>query len=210
MKLYQFPFSPFAVKVRIGLKAKGLACELVDVPYLERHELVAVSGGVMVPVLVDGATVVKDSPAIMAYLDQQYAPSLRENPLGVIVEQWSDTTLEDVAFRLACPGLEDLVTRVNGGRADVRAMYRLVKERRYGAGCIEAWKHDAVTYSAQLKSMLAPVAAALERTPYLLGDALSLADAAVVGQLSMVEAGVPGWLKANLPALLPWFVRVSW
>jgi glutathione S-transferase len=210
VKLYQFPYSPFAAKVRIGLKAKGLACELVDVPYLERQELVAISGGVMVPVLVDGETVVKDSPAIMAYLDQHYAPSLRESQLAVIIEQWADGAVEDVAFRLACPGMEELVVSTNGGRADVRAMFRLVKERRYGVGCIEAWKHDAVTYSAHLKSLLAPVVAVLERQPYLLGESLSLADAAVVGQLSMVEASVPGWLKANLPALLPWFVRVSW
>ncbi|HUS63961.1 MAG TPA: glutathione S-transferase N-terminal domain-containing protein, partial [Kofleriaceae bacterium] len=103
MKLYQFAYSPFAAKVRKCLELKGIAYQTVEVPYLDRRELMSVSGGnVHVPVLVDGLTVVADSVRITAYLDERYPPSLRAGALAgpaVVFEQWADGPLEDVAFK---------------------------------------------------------------------------------------------------------------
>ncbi len=203
MRLLQFSYSPFAAKVRVCLKLKGLECELVEIPYTNRSELVKVSGGVGVPVLVDGETVVTDSPRITAYLETKGGPSLREHPLAPVLEQWADNWLEETAFRLACPGLEDRMGADQGEEA--RLMFRLVKERRYGSGCISQWRADQAKYSAETKAMLAPVVEAVRAGGFVLGGTASVADAAVVGQLHMIEAALPGWVKAQLPQLASWF-----
>ncbi len=207
MRLLQFSYSPFAAKVRVCLKLKNLACELVEIPYTNRSELVKVSGGVGVPVLVDGETVVTDSPRITAYLETKGGPSLREHPLAPVLEQWADNWLEETAFRLACPGLEDRMGADQGEEA--RMMFRLVKERRYGAGCIAAWRADQAKYSAETKVMLAPIVEAVRSTGFVLGAAPSVADAAVVGELHMIEAALPGWVRGQMPALSYWFTQLK-
>lgn len=203
MRLYQFTYSPFAAKVRVCLKLKHLPCEVVEVPYTQRAELVKVSGGIGIPVLVDGTTVITDSPRITAHLETKGGPSLRKNPLAVVLEQWADNWFEETAFRLACPGLEDRMGQTQGEEA--RLMFRLVKERRYGAGCIAQWRADQAKYAAETKAMLAPIVDAVRATGFVLGAEVSVADAAIVGQLHMVEAALPGWVKRELPSLSGWY-----
>ena len=74
LKLYQFENCPYCAKVRGLLGDKGLEYEKVEVPIdrEERTELVEVSGQLMVPVLVDGETVINDSAAILTYLNEKY------------------------------------------------------------------------------------------------------------------------------------------
>ena len=212
MKLFQFAYSPYSAKVRKYLELKGLAYELVEVPYMERQEVAALTGGVIVlPVLADGATVVWDSPRITAYLDERHAPSLRPSPLvgaASVYERWSDNVLEDVAFRLASPAIEKRIPEHNGGRQDARAMFRFVKERKFGAGCIEAWDKSAPELRARLQALLLPLARTLEAQPFLLGAQASVADAAVYGNLHMLEWGTPGWVRASVPELSAWYARV--
>ncbi len=47
--------------------------------------------------------------------------SLRLDPLAVVVEQWAEGPLEDVAFRVVTPGLEARFAEIQGGREDARA-----------------------------------------------------------------------------------------
>lgn len=203
MRLLQFSYSPFAAKIRTCLKLKKLNCELVEVPYTQRTELVALTGGVGIPVLVDGATVVTDSPRITAYLETKGGPSLREHPLAPLLEQWADNWLEETAFRLACPGLEDRMGQSQGEEA--RLMFRLIKERRYGSGCIAQWRSEQAKYADETKALLAPVVEAVRANGFVLGQSVSVADAAIAGQLQMVEYAVPGWVVAQVPALSGWF-----
>ena len=199
MRLLQFSYSPFAAKVRFCLALKHLEYALVEIPYTQRAELVKVSGGIGVPVLVDGATVVSDSARITAYLETKGGPSLRVHPLAIVLEQWADNGLEEAAFRLACPGLEDRIGREQGEEA--RLMFRLVKERRYGSGCIEAWRAAQSKHAAETKAMLEPIVKAVQASGFVLGDSASVADAAVAGQLHMIESALPGWVASNVPAL---------
>lgn len=207
MRLLQFSYSPYAAKVRTCLKLKKLQCELVNIPYTQRSELVKVSGGIGVPVLEDGATVVTDSPRIVEYLESKGGPSLREHPLAPVIEQWADEPFEEIAFRLACPGLEDKMGAEQGEEA--RLMFRLVKERRYGPGAVAAWRADQAKYSDQTKSMLQPIVEAVRTSGFVLGSTPSIADAAVVGQLVMVEVALPGWVRTQVPTLVAWFEHLS-
>lgn len=209
MRLFQFAYSPYAAKVRKCLELKGLPFETVEVDYLDRRALVGVSGGVYVPVLEDGATVITGSDRITAYLDERHAPSLRQDPLAVVIEGWADEVLEEAAFRIAAPGIEDRIAALHGGREDVRAMFRLVKERRYGAGALEAWRGKQAAYLDDLAAVLAPIGRAVAERPFLLGEAPSVADAAVFGQLFMLEFAVPGVLRERFPGIAAWYARVG-
>ncbi len=203
MRLFQFAYSPYAAKVRIALKLKGLAYEVVEVPYAQRKELVAVSGGVGIPVLVDGAQVISDSPRILAHLETKGGPALRADPLSIVFEQWADEPFEETAFRLACPGLEDRMGADQGEEA--RLMFRLIKERKYGAGCIGQWRAEQAKWLAATKDALAPVVATLATRPFILGATPSVADCALAGQLVMLEAARAGFVRAEVPGLARWF-----
>jgi glutathione S-transferase len=211
MRLYQFAYSPYAAKVRRCLEMKGLRYEIAEVPYLDRRELVAASGGVMIPVLADGGTVIADSARITAWLDERHAPSLRPGALvgaATALEAWADNVFEDVAFRLAAPDLEPRVA-ADAGRPDAGAMFRVVKERRYGAGCLDAWRAAAKDFESRLSQLLGPWIETLARQPFLLGERPTVADAALWGQLYMIDYAKPGRVAATWPAIVPWYERVT-
>lgn len=209
MRLFQFWYSPYVAKVRKCLELKGLTFEPVEVPYLDRRELVAFTGGYAhVPVLDDGGEVVTDSARIVAYLDERYPPSLRADPLAVVVEQWAEGPLEEAAFRVAAPGMEDRFAALQGGREDARAVWVLMKERRYGAGALAAWRRYRAEHVRAVQALLEPVAWAAARRAFFLGDAPTLADAAVYGQLFMLDVALPGFVAEHLPALAAYYRRV--
>ncbi len=210
MRLFGFSFSPYVTKVRRCLELKRVPYLYVEVPYLDRRELLELTGGsIHVPVLEDGGTVVTDSARITAWLDERHAPNLRSDPLAVLVEAWADQILEDVTFRIACPLVEPELPRLLGGRDDARALWRLLKERRFGPGCIEAWARDAEGLNARASALLEPLARKVAASPFLLGGSPSLADAAVFGQLAFLELASPGWVAARAPGLAAWYARVA-
>jgi glutathione S-transferase len=77
-----------------------------------------------------------------------------------------------------------------------RALYTLVKERRYGAGAIESWEADRGGLLLRGRALLAPTARTLERRPFLFGDAPTLADLALYGQYMMLEEADPELLPS--------------
>src|SRR5574340_696065 len=133
MKLYRFAYSCYARKVQLVLDLLRLDCEIIEVPYGDRSELVSVTGGyVQVPVLVDdGGTVTVDSRAICERLLTGAAaaaliPPPWEGPIWAYAD-WCDGPLEDVLFRLAAPGV-----RRRFPRPAARALFTFIKERKYG------------------------------------------------------------------------------
>jgi glutathione S-transferase len=81
MKLYHFPVSTFARRVRIALLEKHIDCELAEVslPTGQHKEgwYTALNPYMKVPTLVDGDLVLYESGAILAYLEATHpAPPL--------------------------------------------------------------------------------------------------------------------------------------
>ena len=72
MRVWRIPFSTNVERVALALAHKGLEVEWVDVPRLDRKEVVAVSGQPFVPVLEDDGRVIADSTAILEYLEERY------------------------------------------------------------------------------------------------------------------------------------------
>ena len=73
LTLYDNPFSPFARKVRMVLRFKGLQHRSIDALAMDEHDrLVDVNRRAEVPVLVDGAVTVTDSADIISYLEDRF------------------------------------------------------------------------------------------------------------------------------------------
>jgi glutathione S-transferase len=207
VKLFRFPYSCYALKVQGLLDLAGARVDVEDVPYGDRSELVELTGGYMhVPVLLDAQGVCHvDSRAISEYVlarAPHLAPSPLEGPVWAYSD-WCDQALEDPCFKLAAPGI-----RRSFSRPADRALYALIKERKYGAGCVEAWERSATEYLERARAALAPTERTLRHLPFLFGSEPTLADAALWGQVAMVRfAGIPALALGD--ALPPWVSRLE-
>lgn len=77
-KLLEFHRSPNSVRVRIGLEYKRLEYETEEMMAADRAPMLEAAAWPLVPVLIDGDVVMRDSVAILHYLESNYrdAPSL--------------------------------------------------------------------------------------------------------------------------------------
>ncbi len=207
MRLYRFPYSCYALKVQCLLGLAGIRADVEDVPYGERSALVELTGGyIHVPVLVDETgTVHVDSRAISQFLiglAPHLVPSPLEGPVWAYAD-WCDQVLEDPCFKLAAPGVQRSFSRA----AD-RALYGLIKERKYGAGCVASWEQFGQELLERVRSALVPSERTLWVRPFLFGDLPTLADAALWGQVAMMRfAGVPVEALGN--SLSAWAARME-
>jgi glutathione S-transferase len=208
MKLYRFRYSPYARKVQMLLDLMGRAYELVEVPYGDRTELAAVTGGyIYVPVLVDddGKVVVESRDICEALLagDARLVPAPFQGPIWAYAD-FCDGPLEDVLFRIASPAVRDAWSR-----ASDRALYVLIKERKFGAGCVDAWERDRDALVAKAQRLLAPTLATLAERPFLFGERPTLADAALYGNCAMLEEARPELVERVSKELVAYMRRLE-
>ncbi len=209
MKLYRLRYSPYARKVQILLDLLGQRYEAIEMPYGDRSELAKLTGGyIYVPVLVgdDGSVTVESRDICEKLLagdaGRRLVPSPLEGPIWGYAD-FTDGPLEDVLFRIASPAIRDQWESPGD-----RALYVLVKERKFGAGCVTAWEKNRDALVARARHLLAPTLKTLEARPFLFGDAPTLADAALYGQCAMLEAG-GALLERVSPKLAPFMRRLE-
>ncbi len=70
LRVYRIPYSTNVERVALALGHKRVSVEWVDVDPADRSDVERVSGQPLVPVLVDGDSVVSDSTAILRYVEQ--------------------------------------------------------------------------------------------------------------------------------------------
>lgn len=210
MKLYRFRYSPYARKVQVVLDLMGAKYDLVEVAYSERDELATITGGyIHVPVLVDDrGTVLTESRSICEHLvtteaGRKLVPSPLDGPIWGY-HDFVDGPLEDVVFRIGSPAVRD-----SWPHPGERALYVLVKERKYGAGCVDAWVRDQDELVGKARAMLRPTLATLAARPFLFGDAPTLADAALYGLCAMLEEADRALLSRVAPPLVDFARRVE-
>jgi glutathione S-transferase len=210
MKLYRFRYSPFARKVQMLLDLLGARYELVEVPYSDRDEIARVTGGyIYVPVLVDDAgAVIIESRDICRHLlagqaGSRLVPAPWEGPIWAYAD-FADGPLEDVVFRIGSPSVRDAWATPGD-----RALYVLVKERKFGAGCIDTWRRDQSGLMARARLLLEPTLKTLAARDFLFGDSPTLADAALYGQCAMLAEADPRLLPALAEPLLPYMRRLE-
>jgi glutathione S-transferase len=201
MKLFRFSYSPYARKVQMVLDLLRVPHELVDVAYADRSALASLTNGyIYVPVLVgdDGVVTVESRRICEVLLDgasgEGLVPPPFEGPIWAYAD-FCDGPLEDVLFRLASPGIRDAWRD-----AGERALYTLIKERKFGTGCVDAWAADRRNLLARARTLLAPTLRTLERQPFLFGQHPTLADAALYGNLAMLQAAGTTLIEALSPS----------
>ena len=206
MKLYRFRYSPYARKVQMVLDLLRKPYELVEVAFGDRNELATLTGGyIYVPVLVDDSgKVIRESRDICeALLKDSPGHSPLEGPIWAY-QDFADGPLEDVLFRISTPSMRD-----QWPTPFERALYVLVKERKFGAGCVDAWLAQRPELIAKGRHLLAPTLSTLEKSPFLFGQAPTLADAALYGLCAMLEESDPALLPQVSPGLVSFARRLE-
>lgn len=210
MKLYKFHYSPYARKVQMLLDLLSAQYEAVEVPYSDRTALARLTGGyIYVPVLVtdEGQVIVESRTICETLLERSEARALVPAPLAGPVwayADYCDGPLEDVLFRIASPLVRDAWADPGD-----RALYTLIKERKFGAGCVDAWAADRAKLLGRARHLLAPTLATLEQQPFLFGAAPTLADAALYGQLAMLKAASSDLVGAVGAGFVPYMARLE-
>jgi len=210
MKLYRFKYSCYARKAQAALDLIGARYSAIDVPYGDRSELAELTGGyIQVPVLVmDNGEIVTDSRNICARLaatpvGAALVPAHLSGPIWAYAD-WCDGPFEDVMFRVASAGVRRLFKRPVD-----RALYTYIKERKYGAGCVDQWERDHESLIKRAAELLQPTLRTLNTQPFIFGDKPTLADAALFGQFAMLheaDASLPAKVSATFVA---WMQRVE-
>ncbi len=209
-KLYQFLGSPFCAKVRKLLEFKGVDFEVVEVDYLERKELLIASGQMTVPAvtLTNGETIV-DSARIANRLEEIH-PEPTIFPLGwrglhIALADYIDNRLEDAVYPAA---IADELAYYGGQGADRAALWRLVRERKYGAGFVDRMIADEAANWKRARAALAPFEEQLSSRPFLTGR-IGLADFSLYGQLYYFAFTGKMKIPAEMKNLIAFFGRVD-
>ena len=210
IRLYQFATSPFCAKVRKILDFKGLEYECVEVDYVERKELVLASGQMMVPALtLEAGETIVDSDRIASTLEE-FAPEPTIFPprwrgIHLAMAHYFDTELEEALFRAALPA-EIEYYRKQG--PDREALWRLIRERKYGAGFVEETLRMHAAKLSHAEELLMPLEDSLGDRPFLLGR-IGYADFALYGQLSYFAIGGVLRMPSQLVNLRAFFERMD-
>jgi glutathione S-transferase len=210
MRLYQFAISPYCAKVRKILDFKGIDYEAVEVDYVERKELVMVSGQMMVPALTfDNGETLADSEQITMAVEEQYPePTLFPHAwqgVHLALARYFDTELEDTLFRAAIPG-ELAHYRRHG--PDHEALWRLIRERKYGAGFVEQMVREHSTNLSRAHKLLVPLEESLADRAFIFGR-IGYADFALYGQLTYFAVSGSLTIPPDLPNLRAFFERMN-
>jgi glutathione S-transferase len=210
MRLYQFATSPFCAKVRKILDFKGIEYEPIEVDYVERKELVLASGQMMVPALTleTGETIV-DSDRIVSALEA-HAPEPTIFPPGwrgvhLALARYFDTELEDTLFRAALP---DEIAYYRRQGPDREALWRLIRERKYGVGFVEQTMREHASNLSRAHDLLLPLEDSFRDRAFVLGR-IGYADFALYGQLSYFAVSGRLTLPSGLINLRAFFERMD-
>lgn len=210
VRLYQFITSPFCAKVRKILEYKGVAFETVEVDYIERKELLLASGQIMVPALtMESGETVADSERIAERLEAAYPePTLFPPGLRGVhraLARYIDSAVYDAVMRVAMPDVHEHWRRQG---AESLALFRMIRERRFGAGFFERLAAERDTNLERMRQTLAPFEESLADNAFVLGR-IGLADFALYGQLHFLALTDELKIPADLANLRAFFERVD-
>ena len=209
-KLYQFLGSPFCAKVRKLLAFKGVEFEVIEVDYLERKELLVASGQITVPaVTLDNGETIVDSARIATRLEELYSePTIF--PAGwrgmhVVLADFIDNHLEESVYPVA---LADELAYYSKQGPDRGALWRFIRERKFGRGFVDRTIADHKASWDRFRSALTPFEEQLGNAPFLTGR-IGLADFALYGQLYYLAFTGELKIPSDMKNLRAFFGRVD-
>ena len=183
---------------------KGLEAEVVPWRFTEGKRL-GFAGTERVPVLVDGETVVHDSGAIAAYLDEAYpnAPSLFHGDAASrqFAVAWTNTVLHAAVIRLIVSDIPLLLD------AKARRYFIASREQRFGMTLAEVTAGREAALPG-FRAMLAPLRQVVAGQDFLGGFEPDYADYAVFGAFQWARCVSPFQLLAADDAVHAWRERM--
>ncbi len=198
-------FSPYCWRTRFALAHKGLPVETVPWRFTER-DVLAFSGQAKVPVIQDGGTVVHDSWAIAAYLEDLVpTPTLFGGAGGrahaLFINSWADGVLVGAIARFIISDLFEVIHPKD------RDYFRSSREARFGCTLeeVQAGRQDRL---AAFHELLMPVRLVLRRQQWLGGAAPSYADHIVAGTLMWPRCASRFALFEDNDPVAAWQARV--
>lgn len=214
LTVYEMPFSPFCIPIVRALEAAAVKFDRVEVPNWDRRAVIEVTEGgyYQVPVLVhDGKVIFESGPDtqdVAHYIDKNFCGGRLFPPLHAglheILIHYLENDVESVTFRLLdihyVPSIEDLGNRV---------MVIRHKERKFGRGCLDAWRHDADKLRDEAEMHFLRFDAILKIQPFLRGEEPVYADFLLYGMIGNYTFN--GWneLPRKMAALTAWYEGMS-
>lgn len=199
--------SPFCWRTKLALRHKGLDWRDEPVGFTDKGKI-AFADSKLVPVIQDGARVVKDSWAIAAYLDEAYPdkPLFPDDPAHAharFLNAWADSSVHMAIFPLI---VGDLVERV---RPVDRAYMLESRGKRLGTTDFAGYQARArETGLAALRATLEPARRILAGQPFLSGQTPAYADYVLFGSLMWPRCVSPNDLLEAGDVIYTWRERM--
>jgi glutathione S-transferase len=193
MILYSGPMSLFTGKVRIALDEKGLAYELVSVPfsragYEPKHpKVVELNPKRQVPVLVDGELAIYDSTIILEYLEERHPtpPLYPRDPAAKARCRVLEAAADEILFPSVWELIREVFYKPDGSGRD--------------ATLVENAKAAITTHYDRLERQLG-------EQPFLCGGEASVADIGYFMTITFATSLGQGVTERH-PALQAWYAR---
>lgn len=224
--LYHHGMSVCAAKVRMALAEKGVVPELryVDIRKGEQHhpDYLKLNPNAVVPTLVYGDDVVIESTVICEYVDDAFeGPALKPaSPSGrARMRLWTKQLDEGVhfpataviSFALAlAEGFKKRFASPEDLRAHIRSLPNPKRREFLTQTCEQGVEAPLVVEAVRrFDKLLSDMEKALALSPWLAGDAFSLADIAYAPYMARLECLRMDWLWAQRPRVADWYRRLS-
>jgi glutathione S-transferase len=186
LELIQLPWSPYCIVQRRILEYSGQKFKIINVFNTDRGLVWKLTKEryYQVPVLRDGREVIfetgPDSQVIAKYLDQKLGLDLfpkRFEGIQDLLWRYFENDIEGIGFKLNDAYFEELVPRKD------RLGFIRHKERKFGRGCLEAWKQNQKPLLEELEAKLLPCEEMLLTRDFLLDDQPRFVDFDLFGML---------------------------
>ena len=212
--LHELVHSPFCIPVAQMLRAAGVAYESREVPNWDRSELLQLTNGAYyaVPLLQHGKRLVyesgSDTQDVAQYVDRTWFggrlfPEAIEAAHQCVIE-FLENEVEARTFKLVdihwIPAVADVAHR---------GMVVRHKERRFGRGCVDAWRRDAAAIRAELDALLVRFEKTLRHQQFLFGTAPVYADFLLFGVLGNLTFKDWNRLSSEQNAIAAWRDRLT-
>jgi glutathione S-transferase len=212
IELIQFPWSPFCIVQRRMLEFSGVPFRITNVPSGDRSLVWRLTRQRYygVPIIRDGRTVVfeisEDSQVIAKYVDTKLELGLFPWELeGVqsILWRYIEKEVEGVSFRLNDIYWQEFVP------PGERLAFVRHKERKFGHGCLEAWRRQRKELRAELEQRLIPFEEMLLYRRFLIDDRPRFVDFDLYGMLGNFLYSGHYHLPPNHTCLRKWYSAMA-
>lgn len=213
LELLEMRHSPYCIPIARMLEACRVPFEHREIPNWDRRQIGALTNGLyyQVPVILDNGEAIYDRAEdpfrVARHVDANHCgarffPREWAGVHEMLIADFEDR-FEGAGFRLCDIHYVDSIQ--DPGE---RAMVIRHKERRFGTGCLDAWKRNETTLRAEFEALIEPLDQRLRSAPFLLGQSPFFCDFALYGVLGNYTFNEWNTLPQQLEGVLTWFERM--